>query len=110
MSSDKPVDPDSADTTINNLHDADVPEEFRDLGMRRVAEADLARWLTAQFQAYPECAAVTVEQVFRLELPDSEGCNWSRTLVLDPHGVPPTEYAIAYAAIVEKARKAFLLE
>ena len=101
--------PDNPDTTIKNLHDADVPEEFRDLGMRRVAEADLARWLTAQFQAYPECAAVTVEQVFRLELPDSEGCNWSRTLVLDPHGVSPADYVVPYAAIVEKARKAFVL-
>jgi hypothetical protein len=30
--------------------------------------------------------------------------------VLDPHGVAPTDYAIPYAAIVEKARKAFMLD
>jgi hypothetical protein len=101
--------PDNPDTTIKNLHDADVPEEFRDPGPGRVGEADLARWLTAQFQTYEGCGEVTVEQVFRLDAPDSEGCNWSRTLVLDPHGVDPVIYVIPYGAIVEKARKAFVL-
>jgi hypothetical protein len=101
---------DNPDTTIKNLNDPDVPEELRDLGPRPVAEAALVRWLTAQFQTYPECAAVTVQQLFRLDAPDSEGCNWSRTLVLDPHGVSPVDYAVPYAAIVEKARKAFILE
>ena len=101
---------DNPDTTIKNLNDPDVPEELRDLGPRPVAEAALVRWLSAQFQAYPECAAVTVQQLFRLDMPDSEGCNWSRTLVLDPAGVSPDAYALVYAAVVEKARKAFLLE
>ena len=101
---------DNPDTTIKNLHDADVPEEFREVGPSRVAEAELRRWLTAQFQTHPQCAAVTVEQIFRLDMPDAEGCNWSRTLVLDPHGVAATDYAMPYAAIVEKARKAFILE
>ncbi|HEX7054463.1 MAG TPA: hypothetical protein VF211_11085 [Burkholderiales bacterium] len=101
--------PDNPDTTIKNLNDPDVPEEFRELGPRPVDEAELVRWLTEQFQSYPECAAVTVEGLFRLELPDSEGCNWSRTLVLDPHGAPAPAYALAYAAIIEKARKAFVL-
>ena len=100
---------DNPDTTIKNLNDPEVPEEFRELGPRPVAEAELRRWLTTQFQTYPECVAVSVEHVFRLEMPDAEGCNWSRTLVLDPHGVSPTDYAIPYAAIVEKARKAFIL-
>lgn len=101
---------DNPDTTIKNLHDADVPEELRELGPRPVGEADLVRWLTEQFQSYPDCALVSVEGVFRLETPDSEGCNWSRTLVLNPQGVPPTLYVVPYAAIVEKARKAFVLE
>ena len=99
---------DNPDTTIKNLHDAGVPE-LEAAGPRPVGEGDLVRWLTAQFQTFPECAQVTVEGVFRLEPPDSEGCNWSRTLVLDPHGVPPVEYVLAYAAIVEQARKAFNL-
>jgi len=106
MSRDKP---DSPETTIKNLFDADVPEELRELGPRPVSEAELLRWLTAQFQTYPECAAVTAEQVFRLDLPDSEGCNWSRTLVLNPAGVSADVYALVYAAVVERARKAFVL-
>lgn len=101
--------PDNPDTTIKNLHDAGVPP-LPEAGPRRVSEAELVRWLTAQFQTHPECAEVTVEKVFRLDPPDSEGCNWSRTVVLDPHGVSPVIYVLPYAVIVEKARKAFLLE
>ena len=101
---------DNPDTTIKNLNDPDVPEELRDLGPRPVSEGDLVRWLTGQFQSFPECGAVTVEKVFRTEVPDPEGCNWSRTLVLDPHGVAPEAYVVPYAVIVEKARKAFVLD
>ena len=100
--------PDNPDTTIKNLHD--LPPLPEAAGPRRVGEAELVAWLTAQFQTWPDCGAVSVERVFRLEAPDSEGCNWSRTLVLDPHGVDPVVYVIPYGAIVEKARKAFLLD
>ena len=100
---------DNPDTTIKNLGDPDVPEELRELGPSRVSEADLLRWLTEQFQAFPDCGPITVAQVFRLEPPDSEGCNWSRTLVLEPHGVAPELYVVPYALIVDKARKTFVL-
>lgn len=98
--------PDNPDTTIKNLHELPALPEA---GPRGVGEAELVQWLTAQFQTYPECGAVSVERVFRLEPPDSEGCNWSRTLLLDPHDVDPVLYVVPYAAIVEKARKAFVL-
>ena len=101
---------DNPDTTIKNLNDPDVPEELRELGPRPVSEGELVRWLTGQFQSFPECGAITVEKVFRTDVPDPEGCNWSRTLVLDPHGVSPEVYVVPYAVIVEKARKAFLLD
>jgi len=78
-------------------------------GIQAVSEEDLVKWLTAQFQSYPACAQVSVAKVIRLELPDSEGCNWSRTLVLDPAGVEPSDYVLAYAAAVEKGRKRFNL-
>lgn len=100
---------DNPDTTIKNLHDAGVPDELRELGPRRVSEAELVRWLTEQFQAFADCGPVAVARVFRMDAPDSEGCNWSRTLVLEPHGVSPEIYVLAYAVIVEKARKAFVL-
>ena len=73
-------------------------------------EDDLARWLSAQFQTYPGCEAVSVQEVVRLDKPDSAGCNWSRTLFLDSRGTPPGDYAPAYAAIVEMGRKAFNLK
>jgi hypothetical protein len=101
---------DNPDTTIKNLNDADVPDELRDLGPRRVSEAQLARWLTEQLQTCPGCGAITVDRLFRLDAPDSEGCNWSRTLVLDPRGVSPDVYVVPYALVVDKARKLFALE
>ena len=81
----------------------------QDQGPLLVDEGDLLRWLSAQFQTYPQCATVRVEAIFRLDAPDSHGCNWSRTLFLDSGGASPTDYAPAYAAIVEIARKAFNL-
>ncbi len=53
---------------------------------------------------------MSVERVFRLNAPDSHGCNWSRTLFLDSGGASPLDYAPAYAAIVDEARKAFNLK
>jgi hypothetical protein len=75
-----------------------------------VDEADLALWLSAEFQAYPGCSTVSVASLIRLDAPDTQGCNWSRTLFLDSGGASPTDYAPAYAAIVEMARKAFNLK
>jgi hypothetical protein len=74
-----------------------------------VSASDLARWMTAQFQSYPGCSQVRVEGVVRLARPDKEGCNWSRTLILDTAGVPPKVYAQPYAAIVLAGRKRFRL-
>src|SRR4051812_25114551 len=75
-----------------------------------VNESELVAWLSAQFQTYPECSTVTVEKVTRLDVPDAEGCNWSRTLILRTGGVSPRVYVHAYAAIIEKGRKAFILK
>jgi hypothetical protein len=65
--------------------------ESKQVGRVLVDENELVRWLTAQFQTYPECAAVSVEKVTRLDGPDSEGCNWSRTLVLNSAGTSPRD-------------------
>jgi hypothetical protein len=73
-------------------------------------ESGLVQWLSAQFQTYPGCEAVRVQEVVRLDKPDAEGCNWSRTLFLDSAGASPQDYAPAYAAIVEMGRKAFNLK
>jgi hypothetical protein len=73
-------------------------------------EASLVQWLSAQFQMYPGCEAVRVQEVLRLDKPDTEGCNWSRTLFLDSAGVPAEDYSLAYAVIVDMGRKAFNLK
>jgi hypothetical protein len=101
--------PSDADTTLTadwSIEEAAVA----DSGPLAVDEADLVRWLSAQFQTYPGCATVSVEQVIPLGAPDSHGCNWSRTLFLDSGGASPLDYAPAYAAIVDMARKAFNLK
>ncbi len=98
-----------ADTTLSADWSIDGPALVEN-GPLEVDEADLVRWLSAQFQTYPGCAAVSVEQVIRLSAPDSHGCNWSRTLFLDSGGVSPLDYGPAYAAIVDMARKAFNLK
>jgi len=101
--------PSSPDTTLTAGWSTGAPETVA-CGPVLVDESDLLSWLSAQFQTYPGCLAVTVEQVIRLEKPDTEGCNWSRTLFLNPAGVPATDYAPAYAEIVEMGRKAFNLK
>lgn len=88
---------------------AKLQERASEEGIQAVSEEDLVKWLTAQFQSHPGCAQVSVVKVIRLELPDSEGCNWSRTLVLDTAGVQPFDYVGAYATAVEKGRKRFNL-
>lgn len=75
-----------------------------------VDEAELVRWLSAQFRNYPGCSAVRVERVVRLDKPDHQGCNWSRTLFLNPGGAQAEAYAAAYVAIVNKGRRAFNLK
>jgi hypothetical protein len=101
--------PQSPDKTLKADWSAQARPKASTGGPVLVDESDLIAWLDALFQTYPECSRVTVEKVVRLEVPDSEGCNWSRALVLNPGGVSPEDYAPAYAAIVEKARKAFNL-
>jgi hypothetical protein len=97
----------SIDTTLSAEWGTSSDGEVQ--GPVLVDEADLVRWLSAQFQTYPGCSTVSVERVIRLAKPDSDGCNWSRTLVLNPGGAPAEAYALAYAAIVDLGRKAFNL-
>lgn len=99
----------SIDTTLSASWGTS-PDGAGEEGPVLVDEGDLVRWLSAQFQSYPGCSTVTVERVARLDKPDTHGCNWSRTLVLNPGGTPPQAYAQAYAAIVEMGRKAFNLK
>lgn len=69
----------------------------------------LAR-LTALMRSCEGCEGVTVIDVARLHKPDRSGCNWSSSIVLDPAGVAPEVYALAYASVIATARVSWNLE
>lgn len=74
-----------------------------------VSEPELLKLLTAHFQANEQTRAVRVVRVTRLDPPDSEGCNWSSSVILDPAGVAPEVYALVYADVVKRARERYNL-
>jgi hypothetical protein len=74
-----------------------------------VTTAELCKRLTAAFRQAPQCAAVAVMDVYRLDRPDVSGCNWSFTLVLEPNGTPADAYGLAYAQVIPIARRAWNL-
>ncbi|MCL7423447.1 MAG: hypothetical protein M8364_21385 [Methylobacter sp.] len=44
----------------------------------------LSEWLTDYVQAYEDCEGTVVRVQYKLKSPDSEGCNWSDTVVFNP--------------------------
>lgn len=71
----------------------------------------LLNGLTALMRSCEGCEDVRVIQVDRLDPPDSrDGCNWSFALVLDPAGVAPEVYSLAYGAVIATARSSWNLE
>jgi hypothetical protein len=74
-----------------------------------VSEPELLKLLTAHFQANEQTRAVRVLRVTRLDAPDSTGCNWSSSVILDPAGVAPEVYALVYAEVVKRARERYNL-
>ena len=88
----------SGDHTIPGIH-----------GRHAVHKHDLLRLLTEQIRQHPGCEAVSVIEVMRLEPADSDGCNWSSTLVLEPAGVAPEVYVLAYGEIIANARQTWNL-
>lgn len=80
------------------------------LQRQRVAEVELLRLLTDQIRLYDGCENVSVIEVTRLAAPDETGCNWSSSMVLDPAGVAPEIYSLAYAAVIAQARAMWNLE
>jgi len=96
-----------------NDPDATPPEPWRrdDLAGDEAGETQamsmdaLLKWLTVLFQTCQGCENVAVVGVTRLDRPDRDGCNWSTSLVLDPAGVAPEVYGLAYARLIAWARK-----
>ena len=71
---------------------------------------ELAARVSALMQSCDGCEDVVVLDVTPLDGPDTEGCNWSFTLVLDTAGVPAEVYGLAYAQVIGMARSSWNLE
>ena len=72
--------------------------------------SELLARVSALMQSCEGCENVSVVGVTPLDGPDSAGCNWSFTLVLDAAGVAPEVYGLAYAQVIAMARSSWNLE
>jgi len=72
--------------------------------------ADLLACVSALMQSCEGCESVSVVGVSRLDRPDTAGCNWSLTLMLDAAGVPAEVYGLAYAQVIAMARSSWNVE
>ena len=79
-------------------------------GRKAFSREDLMKNLGGMIQTVPGCEKVKVIDVTRLDPPDTAGCNWSTSVVLDPAGTPPEVYVIGYATIVFMARSSWNLK
>jgi hypothetical protein len=79
-------------------------------GRKLFSREGLMRNLSAMIQTCDGCEKVTVVDITRLDPPDTSGCNWSTSVVLDPAGTSPEVYSLGYATIVFMARTSWNLE
>ena len=77
---------------------------------RALPEDELMAGLTALIQTCEGCEKVKVIQVTRFDAPDSDGCNWSTSVVLDPGGTASEVYVLGYASVVFMARTSWNLK
>jgi hypothetical protein len=75
-----------------------------------LSRGELLARLSALMQSCEGCENVGVVDVTPLDGPDTAGCNWSFTLVLDAAGVPPEVYGLAYAQVIAMARSSWNLQ
>ena len=81
-------------------------------GKRQVmSEQQLLASLSVLMRGCEGCEGITVIEVTRLDPPDrKDGSNWSLAIVLDPAGVAPEVYSLAYASVINTARESWNLE
>lgn len=103
-----PLRMDDAEATINDqLFSFGVgPQPERQV----LSYADLLACVSALMQSCEGCDSVSVVGITRLDRPDTAGCNWSFTLVLDAAGVPAEVYGFAYAQVIAMARGSWNLQ
>jgi hypothetical protein len=93
---------DTEATTSDDLFsfDGDATRPHRQV----MAYDQLLACVTALMQSCEGCEKVSVVGVTALDHPDTAGCNWSFTLVLDTAGVDADVYGYAYAQVIGMAR------
>ena len=98
---------DAEDTVSDQIFsfEVDGPKAERQV----LAYTELLACLSALMQSCEGCDKVSVVDVTRLDRPDTAGCNWSYTLVLDTGGVPAEVYGFAYGQVIGMARKSWNL-
>ena len=85
-------------------------DDTNPLGRQLLSPAELAARLSALIGTCEGCEQVKVIDITRLDAPDTDGCNWSMSVVLDPSGVAPEVYALAYAQMIVVARAGWNLK
>ena len=79
-------------------------------GRKLFPAEELMAGLSGLIQTCEGCEKVKVIEVTRLDTPDTAGCNWSTSVVLDPGGTPPEVYVLGYATIIFLARTSWNLK
>jgi hypothetical protein len=75
-----------------------------------LSRGELLACVSALMQSCEGCENVGVVEVTALDGPDTAGCNWSFTLVLDAAGVAPEVYGLAYSQVIVMARGSWNLQ
>ena len=102
----KPMD---EDDTVNRAIFADLAGDL-EVKRQTLTREELLDRLTKMIQSCEGCEKVRVISVTRLDFPDKDGRNWSRSIVLDPAGVEPEVYALAYGAVIGTAHETWNLK
>ena len=77
---------------------------------QELPRGELLARVSALLQSCEGCDKVAVAGVTALDRPDTDGCNWSFTLVLDTAGVDAEVYGLAYAQVIGTARISWNLQ
>jgi len=99
------------------MPDTTITEDFFALGddgakpgRQELPRAELLARVSSLMQSCEGCENVRVTGVMALDRPDEKGCNWGFTLWLDPAGVAPEVYGLAYAQVIATARESWNLQ
>jgi hypothetical protein len=99
---------DDDDSTVNREIFGDLGGD--DVSRQSLSREDLMDRLTKMIQSCEGCEKVRVVGITRLDFPDKDGRNWSRSIVLDPAGVKPEVYSLAYGAVIGTAHETWNLK